>query len=154
MQTSVEKAKKAIQVTLPHDTLQREPTAGVRLYSLDALRGFDMFWIMGAEELFHGMAKATGNRFWEAMSNQFTHPSWNGFHIYDLIFPLFLFLAGVSTPYSVGRELEKGTSKKRLIVRIVKRGIILVLLGMVYNNGLQIRPLAEFRISSVLGRIG
>ena len=29
-----------------------------RLYSLDALRGFDMFWIMGAEEVFHGFAKA------------------------------------------------------------------------------------------------
>ncbi|MGI8637052.1 MAG: acyltransferase family protein, partial [Segetibacter sp.] len=38
--------------------------------------------------------------------------------------------------------------------RVIKRGLILVLLGMVYNNGLQIRPLADFRISSVLGRIG
>jgi predicted acyltransferase len=125
-----------------------------RLYSLDALRGFDMFWIMGAEEIFHGLAKATGSPFWSAMSTQFTHPSWNGFHIYDLIFPLFLFLAGVSTPYSIGRELEKGKSRQQLMLRVIKRGLILVLLGMVYNNGLQIRPLADFRFSSVLGRIG
>jgi predicted acyltransferase len=113
-----------------------------RLYSLDALRGFDMFWIMGAEEIFHGLAKATGSPFWSAI------------HIYDLIFPLFLFLAGVSTPYSVGRELEKGKSRQQLMLRVIKRGLILVLLGMVYNNGLQIRPLADFRFSSVLGRIG
>src|SRR5437868_3851071 len=127
---------------------------GQRLYSLDALRGFDMFWIMGAEEIFHGLAKATGSPFWGAVSNQFTHPAWNGFHIYDLIFPLFLFLAGVSTPYSVGRELEKGKSRQQLMMRVVKRGIILMLLGMVYNNGLELRPLSDFRFSSVLGRIG
>jgi predicted acyltransferase len=125
-----------------------------RLYSLDALRGFDMFWIMGAEEIFHELSKVTGSPFWGAISNQFTHPSWNGFHVYDLIFPLFLFLAGVSTPYSVGRELEKGKSRPQLMLRVIKRGLILVILGMVYNNGLQIRPLSDFRISSVLGRIG
>ncbi len=125
-----------------------------RLYSLDALRGFDMIWIMGAEEIFHGLSKATGSPFWAAVSIQFTHPEWNGFHIYDLIFPLFLFMAGVSTPYSVGRELEKGKSRQQLMIRVIKRGLILVLLGIVYNNGLQLRPLSDIRFSSVLGRIG
>jgi len=125
-----------------------------RLYSLDALRGFDMFWIMGAEEIFHGLYKATGSPVWGAVSNQLTHPAWNGFHFYDLIFPLFLFMAGVATPYSVGRELEKGKSKSQLLLRVIKRGLILVLLGIIVNNGLQIKPLAEIRFPSVLGRIG
>jgi predicted acyltransferase len=125
-----------------------------RLYSLDALRGFDMFWIMGAEEIFHGLAKATGSPFWNTISIQFTHPEWNGFHFYDLIFPLFLFIAGVATPYSVGRELEKGKSKKQVVWRVVKRGLILVLLGIIYNNGLKIIPFSEIRFASVLGRIG
>src|SRR5450755_1056900 len=88
-----------------------------RLYSLDALRGFDMFWIMGAEEIFHTLYKATGSSFWGVISNQFTHPDWNGFHFYDLIFPLFLFIAGVATPYSVGRELEKGKTKTDVLLR-------------------------------------
>jgi len=125
-----------------------------RLYSLDALRGFDMFWIMGAEEIFHGFAKTTGSPFWETLSQQFTHPAWNGFHFYDLIFPLFLFLAGVATPYSVGRELEKGKSRQKLLVRVVRRGLILVVLGIIYNNGLQLLPLSQIRFGSVLGRIG
>lgn len=125
-----------------------------RLYSLDALRGFDMFWIMGAEEIFHGLFKATGSSFWGAISNQFTHPDWNGFHFYDLIFPLFLFMAGVATPFSVGRELEKGKTKNQLLWRVVKRGLILVLLGIIYNNGLHIKPFSEIRFASVLGRIG
>ena len=125
-----------------------------RLYSLDALRGFDMFWIMGAEEIAHALAKATGAPFWESISMELTHPAWNGFHFYDLIFPLFLFMAGVATPYSIGRELEKGKSKQQLLLRIIRRGLVLVLLGIIVNNGLVIKPLAEIRFPSVLCRIG
>ena len=125
-----------------------------RLYSLDALRGFDMFWIIGGEEIFHALAEITHAPFWESISEQFTHPAWNGFHLYDLIFPLFLFLAGVSTPFSVGKALENGKSKEQVLVRILKRGLILVLLGIVYNNGLELKPIADIRFSSVLGRIG
>jgi len=125
-----------------------------RLYSLDALRGFDMFWIMGAEEIVHSLANVTGWGFFQAFSDELTHPAWNGFHFYDLIFPLFLFIAGVATPYSVGRELEKGKSRSELVWRVVKRGLILVILGIIANNGLQIKPLAETRLPSVLGRIG
>ncbi len=125
-----------------------------RLFSLDALRGFDMFWIMGAEEVFHALFKATGSPFWGTIANELTHPDWNGFHFYDLIFPLFLFIAGVATPYSVGREREKGSTRPQLVWRVVKRGMLLVLLGVISNNGLQLRPFAEIRFGSVLGRIG
>jgi len=125
-----------------------------RLYSLDALRGFDMIWIMGAEEIFHSLAKITHHPFWESLSAQFEHPRWNGFTAYDLIFPLFIFLAGVSTPYSIGRLLEEGKTKQTLLLRVIKRGLILVILGMIFNNGLQLRPISDFRFMSVLGRIG
>lgn len=125
-----------------------------RLYSLDALRGFDMFWIIGAEEIFHRMAEIKSNMFWHVLSNQFIHPEWHGFVFYDLIFPLFLFLSGVATPYSIGNQLSKGEEKSKLLKRVVKRGIILVLLGIVYNNGLEIKSIEEIRFGSVLGRIG
>ena len=125
-----------------------------RLYSLDALRGFDMFWIIGAEEVFHEMASITHHPFWEGLSAQFEHPVWNGFTVYDLIFPLFIFLAGVSTPYALGRAMEEGKPKNALLWRVIKRGMILVLLGIIYNNGLQLRPISDIRFMSVLGRIG
>jgi predicted acyltransferase len=125
-----------------------------RLDSLDALRGFDMFWIMGAEDIVHGMAKATGSSVWIALSDQFTHPDWNGFHIYDLIFPLFLFIAGVATPWSLDRAMEKGATRRRLLGRILRRVLLLLILGYVYNNGLQAHPLSGIRFPSVLGRIG
>lgn len=136
--------------TTTHETGKTE-----RLYSLDALRGFDMFWIMGAEEIAHALYKATGSPVAGAVSRQLTHPEWNGFALYDLIFPLFLFLAGVATPYSVGRELEQGKSKQQLLLRVFKRSMILVALGIFYNNGLaHLMPFNEIRFPSVLGRIG
>ena len=114
-----------------------------RLYSLDALRGFDMFWIMGAEEIVQTISKATGNSFWQGFATELTHPAWNGFHFYDLIFPLFLFIAGVATPYSVGRDLEKGKTRSTVLWRVIKRALILVLLGIVANNGLKILPFSR-----------
>jgi predicted acyltransferase len=137
--------------TTQADDFQATPT---RLHSLDALRGFDMVWIMGLEPVVKELAKATHWPFLEAAAIQLDHPAWNGFHLYDLIFPLFLFMAGVSTPFSVGRELEKGTSRNKLLWRIIKRGLILVIFGIIYNNGLNIKPLADIRLGSVLGRIG
>src|ERR1700755_3449033 len=93
-----------------------------RIYSLDALRGFDMFWIMGAEEIFHSLAKVTGLPVWMTISEQLTHPDWNGFHFYDLIFPLFLFLAGVATPFFVGRGIEKRKNKTDVFFMVIRRG--------------------------------
>jgi predicted acyltransferase len=126
-----------------------------RLYSLDALRGFDMLWIMGGAEIIHTLYSATGSSFLGIVSSQLSHPEWNGFTAYDLIFPLFLFLAGVATPYSQGRKLDEGKTKGSVLFTVVKRSLTLVLLGVVYNNGLEvIKPFSEIRFASVLGRIG
>ena len=125
-----------------------------RLLSLDTLRGFDMFWLIGGEELVHVLSKLYPNSFWSVFSKQLEHPYWNGFTFYDLIFPLFIFLAGVSTPFSIGKALNDGKSKKEILLKVLKRGLILILLGIVYNNGLQIKPIDDIRFMSVLGRIG
>ncbi|MBX2922334.1 MAG: DUF5009 domain-containing protein [Chitinophagaceae bacterium] len=130
------------------------PSKLQRLHSLDALRGFDMFWIIGGERIFHSLAKVTNAPFWQALSHQFTHLQWNGFTVYDLIFPLFLFIAGVATPYSIGRQLDNNVDKRKLVWKVVKRGLILVVLGWVKNNDLIIQPISEMRFPSVLGRIG
>lgn len=128
--------------------------ASQRLYSLDALRGFDMFWIMGAAGVFGNLANITNSPIWEGIAAQLSHPTWNGFAMYDLIFPLFLFMAGVSTPFSIDSQRAKGKSREQLLLRVIKRGLILVLLGIIYNNKIQILPLDSIRFPSVLGRIG
>lgn len=125
-----------------------------RLLSLDALRGFDMFWISGGGKFFHVLANVTGwgGAVWFAQ--QLEHPDWHGFKVYDLIFPLFIFMAGVSTPYSIGGRLAKGDSKSELAMKAMKRAAILILLGIIVNNGIFRTPIDDWRIASVLGRIG
>ena len=74
-----------------------------RLQSLDVLRGFTMFWIIGGGALIHSLAKATDWQVLIEFSQQFSHVKWNGFHFFDLIFPLFMFVSGVAMPFSFGK---------------------------------------------------
>lgn len=124
-----------------------------RLTSLDALRGFVMFWIIGGDALVHSLARVTDNKIIGWMSAQLIHVSWNGFHFYDLIFPLFMFISGVTIPFSIGSKLNSGHSKSELIKKTAIRMIILVLFGVIYNNKLSF-DFANLRYASVLGQIG
>ncbi|UKT65895.1 DUF5009 domain-containing protein [Pedobacter mucosus] len=143
----------AIHQNIPH---QKQ-----RLVSLDVLRGFDMFWIISGEGIFHGLANgvmakhslvrnpinwtiATNKNlnFFEnlsiGISNQLHHSPWNGFTFYDLIFPLFIFISGVSMPFSYQKyfeEKDKNTnSSKKIYAALIKRTLILILLGVIING--------------------
>jgi predicted acyltransferase len=124
-----------------------------RLQSLDALRGFDMFWIMSGEIVVHNLATATNAPAANWMSHQLSHSPWNGFTFYDLIFPLFIFIAGVSMPYSFSNQLEKGGSKKKIYQGLIKRTLILIFLGVVVNGLFKWQGYENTRFASVLGRI-
>ncbi|SIN93692.1 Predicted acyltransferase [Chitinophaga niabensis] len=123
-----------------------------RLQSLDALRGFDMFWIISGEEIFTQLAKATHHPVLETMAVQLHHSEWNGFTFYDLIFPLFIFIAGVSMPFAYAKAAVVG--KKKIYSSLVRRTLILIVLGMVVNGLLHWEGYENTRFASVLGRIG
>lgn len=128
-------------------------TGNERLKSLDALRGFDMFWIMGAEEVFILLGTLTGVPVLQWWADQMTHVAWHGFHAYDMIFPLFLFIAGVSFPFSARKRMVAQGGRQALTRHVFQRGLLLVLIGILYNNGLSF-DFAHLRYASVLGRIG
>jgi len=128
-------------------------SGGGRLLSLDALRGFDMFWITGGALLFARLAETTGRQPFVWIAHQTEHVEWHGFRFWDLIFPLFLFLAGVSTPLSFERRLASGATRGELARHTVRRGLTLVALGVVYNGLLRF-DWDTLRYASVLGRIG
>lgn len=136
-------------------TQRISPTGGTspRLVSLDALRGFDMFWIIGGAELAAGLAEWTDWPLFHWITTQTVHVEWDGFTFWDLIFPLFLFIAGVAMPFSLHKRLERGESKATLYAHICRRGLMLVFLGLVVN-GLLLFDFANLRYPSVLGRIG
>ena len=124
-----------------------------RLLSLDALRGFDMLFIMGLSHLICSVCElfpsGADSYLWQTMK----HASWDGLYHHDTIFPLFLFIAGVSFPFSYAKQCEGGASRKKVYWKIIRRAVILIALGVVYNGFFKCQ-FDNLRICSVLGRIG
>ncbi len=127
------------------------PPLPQRLLSLDALRGFDMFWIVGAEELVHALQKVADNGPLSLLADQLRHKGWAGFHFEDLIFPLFVFIVGVSLVFSLTKTLEK-FGRRAALWRILRRSALLYLLGILYYGGLS-TPFEKIRLLGVLQRI-
>jgi predicted acyltransferase len=135
------------------DSVYKAP-GPARLMSLDALRGFDMFWIIGGEGLVRHAAGSFKHPWLDQCSAQMQHVSWQGFHFYDLIFPLFLFIAGVTIPFSLASQQKRALPNWRIYLHAARRLIILVFLGVVYNGGLALQGMDKTRFGSVLGLIG
>ena len=132
----------------PTQTIPRE-----RLLSLDALRGFDMFWITGGGTLVAVLANYTGAGWLKVLAEQMEHVPWAGFHFEDLIFPLFMFISGIAIPFALVSKLEKHVPKNELAKKAVKRALILVFLGLIYN-GVFSNGFENPRTASVLAQIG
>jgi predicted acyltransferase len=128
-----------------------------RLASLDALRGFDMFWIAGADDIVLALKKAAAG--WTGASGaavafvatQLEHEPWAGFRFYDLIFPLFVFIVGVSLVFSLTKTLEQG-SRGTAFRRIFVRALLLFVLGVIYSGGIA-KGIENVRLLGVLQRI-
>ncbi len=135
-----------------------------RLISLDALRGFVMFWIMSGEHIIHALAKAAPIPVFIWMSSQLHHAEWNGITFYDMIFPVFLFVAGVSMPFSFEKKMSLAgvltpqelpvSEKRKIYLSMLRRTGILLVLGFVVNGLLRFDGFDNTRFASVLGRIG
>ena len=134
-------------------TKKNESKQPERLQSLDVLRGFDMFWIIGGGGLIIALAETFKWNWLEVIAGQLEHVKWAGFHFEDLIFPMFMFISGVAIPYAITAKVELGVKRSDLINKVVKRGIILVILGIVYNGALK-NGFSNMRVASVLGQIG
>lgn len=120
----------------------------VRLTSIDALRGFDMFWIVGGGVLVKAIIKLFANPLPAVVEQQMGHVPWEGFTAWDLIMPLFLFLAGTSMPFSFARRLESGQSKARLYAKIFQRVAVLWVLGMIAQGHLLDFDCSKLRLFS------
>jgi predicted acyltransferase len=122
-----------------------------RLMSLDALRGFDMFWIIGGEGLIKALPKISNSRWVAGLSNQMDHVDWQGFNFYDLIFAMFVFIVGASLAFSLGRTIEKH-GRRQAVMHIFRRALLMYLLGIFYYGGFS-TPFEKIRLLGVLQRI-
>jgi predicted acyltransferase len=123
-----------------------------RLISLDALRGLDMIFLTGIAGVFVALGKSYDNAVFTFLGNQCNHTEWHGFHIYDLIFPLFIFIGGVSMPYAIDKRLKEGYTRNKIYIHIIRRSLVLFFLGLIYNGFFGF-DFSDFKYTGVLQRI-
>jgi predicted acyltransferase len=144
------------EATAPEVEVQEQrPVAATpttqRLMSIDALRGFDMFWIVGADSLVYALHHLSENRATSFLAYQLDHAEWEGFHFYDLIFPLFVFISGVSIVFSLTRIIQQH-GRAQAIMRVMRRSVLLFILALVYSGGAS-NSWPDIRLLGVLNRI-
>jgi predicted acyltransferase len=128
-----------------------------RVTSVDALRGFAMLWIITGDAFawaLHDLATGTqglSSAAFQFVSEQFKHAPWEGFRFYDLLFPLFIFVVGVSLVFSLTR-LSETEGRWAVHQRVLRRSVLLFALGVIYYGGMS-NPWPEIRLSGVLQRI-
>ncbi|MFB3881735.1 MAG: acyltransferase family protein [Armatimonadota bacterium] len=131
---------------------ERQAAPRERIMSVDALRGFDMLWIIGGADIVKALREIGGGRgALGFLAGQLGHSPWEGFTFYDLVFPLFVFLVGLSVVLSLPRMVERQGSRAAHL-RVLRRFALLFVLGIIYNGGLTDRW-PDVRLMGVLQRI-
>ncbi len=115
-----------------------------RLVSLDALRGFAMFWLIGGRELCLALVAWIYPPLADAFETQVTHPRWEGFVAWDMVMPTFLFLVGTSMPFALAKRREQGASLGATYWRTARRVVLLWILGMIAQGSL-----LEYRLNGL-----
>lgn len=106
-----------------------------RIVAIDALRGFIMFWIVGGDAFMAALAKAMPDGMVQSLAWQLSHRPWEGVNFYDLIFPSFIFVVGVSLVFSLGQTIAHA-GRWVALRRLVCRSALLFLLGLLVYGGL------------------
>ena len=107
-----------------------------RVAAIDALRGFDMFWLAGGGLAVSRFCNLFADPLPPGLDRQFEHVPWEGFVGWDLIMPLFLFIVGAAMPFSVGKRVERGEGRWKIYGKVLYRVAMLWVLGMVAQGNL------------------
>ncbi len=119
-----------------------------RLSSLDILRGFDLFMLVFFQPVFISFARHWSDvPLFNYLLGQFEHAEWIGFTAWDLVMPLFLFMVGVALPFSLDKY-NSSKNKGHIYKRLIRRFIILFILGFVVQGNILNLNFKEFRIYS------
>jgi predicted acyltransferase len=111
-----------------------------RIESVDALRGFNFVWILCGDGVMLAIGEMARDKGAVAgtvggfLTDQFSHAPWDGLRFYDFIFPLFVFLTGVSIVLALPRWVER-EGRGRAHAKVLRRALILFLIGFIYYGG-------------------
>lgn len=107
-----------------------------RLSSLDILRGLDLFLLLVAGPVIHTFLRINSSPVWDGVRHQVSHVSWEGFVLWDIIMPLFMFMSGATIPFSMARYREGEKPGKAFLLKLLKRFCLLFFLGWIVQGNL------------------
>ena len=145
MQTEIKEIVKSLTVFQVRNPIK---LSNERVISVDALRGFDMFWIMGGEMIVQGLDNVFHNKITAFLKLETEHVEWLGFHFFDIIMPLFLFLVGISLVFSTRKRISNGATDRSLWLHTIKRIAILWVLGMAVQGNLLTYDIHQIKLYS------
>ena len=119
-----------------------------RIASIDALRGFDMLFIIFLDHFFQALNVGVGSPFTKVLAKQFDHPEWFGSSVYDIVMPLFLFIVGAAIPFALSKRKLQDSRLSALYAKLIKRFVILFILGWIVQGHLLEFNLETFSIFS------
>jgi len=112
-----------------------------RLASLDILRGADMWLLLMLGPIISSFLEINQNPSLDGIRYQFSHVPWEGFAIWDIIMPLFMFLSGATIPFSMSKYNNGATPGYAFYIKLIKRFVMLFFLGwIVQGNLLTLEP--------------
>ncbi len=108
-----------------------------RLESLDAFRGFTMILLVSSG---FGLTLLKSYPYAGFFVRQLSHHPWHGMYFWDLIQPFFMFIVGVTMPFSFTKRWDHGETWNHTFLHVIKRSVILFFLGVIlhcsYSNRL------------------
>ena len=107
-----------------------------RLASLDILRGMDLFLLLAAGQIIHTFLRINTSPVWDGVRHQVSHVSWEGFVLWDIIMPLFMFMSGATIPFSMARYDGGEKPGKAFYLKLLKRFALLFFLGWIVQGNL------------------
>jgi predicted acyltransferase len=150
---STEKQAQTAAAAVPGEKgIPAKPQSAGRLVSLDAFRGFIMFWIVGGEALMLGLERLGHNPVIGAIVYELTHTPWQGLRFYDCIWPSFMLMVGISVPLSFAKRSRTQTYQQ-MVLHALKRTTVLILLGSLRESVFLNTP-CLVELSSALQPIG
>ena len=125
-----------------------------RLLSLDVLRGLDLFMLVALQPVLRvALIELDCGVLNDTLLYQLDHAEWEGLRVWDIVMPLFLFMSGVTMPYSLPKYRTNNGDVK-VWTRVLKRFAMLFLLGMfVQGNILSLDPGRIYLYSNTLQAI-
>lgn len=119
-----------------------------RIASIDALRGFDMLFIIFLDHFFNALNVGIGSPFTKVLARQFDHPEWFGSSLYDIVMPLFLFIVGAAIPFALSKRKLQNSRLSALYAKIIRRFVILFIFGWIVQGNLLDLDITKFSIFS------